>query len=113
MYYQNPYSQFPINRQYPSVDISTFEHSATAFQKTVIEASTILRKFAEPQFAKKLMSAAQTGNQQEVDRLIKSIGVSTPVTTKYTPSGVLLTIHAQAQGSQCCTLTMYLKWGNF
>jgi hypothetical protein len=113
MYYQNPYSQFPINRQYPPVDITTFGHSVTTFQKTVVEASTILRKLAEPQFANRLMSAAQTGNQQEVDRLIKSIGVSTPVTTKYTPSGVLLTIHAQAQGSQCCTLTMYLKWGNF
>ncbi|MFX3673339.1 MAG: hypothetical protein ACE3JQ_02670 [Paenisporosarcina sp.] len=108
MYYQNP---FPINRQYPPVDISTFVHSVTAFQKTVAEASTILNKFAEPQFANWIMSAAQAGNKQEVDRLIKSIGTNTPVTTQYTPSGVLLTIHAQAQGSQCCTLTMYLKWG--
>jgi uncharacterized protein with von Willebrand factor type A (vWA) domain len=112
LYYQNPYSHFPVNRQYSPVDTSTFERSVTAFQKTVVEASTILRKFAEPQFANRLMSAAQTGNQHEVDRLIKSIGTNTPVTTQYTPSGVFLTIHAQAQGSQCCTLTMFLKWGN-
>ncbi|PLR90805.1 hypothetical protein CVD19_22505 [Bacillus sp. T33-2] len=112
MYYQNPYPQFPVYRQYPSVDVSTFEHSVTAFQHTVIQASTILRKFADPQFASRLMTAAQMGNQQEVDRIIKSIGINTPVTSKYTPTGVLLTIHAQAQGSQCCTLTMYLRWGN-
>ena len=113
MYYQNPYSQFPINRQYPPVEVSTFEYSVTAFQKTVAEASTILRKFSERPFASRLMSAAQTGNQQEVDRLIKSIGITTPVTTQYTPSGILLTIHTQAEGSQCCTLTMYLRWGRF
>ena len=113
MYYQNPYySYFPIIRPYPPVDTSTFEQSVNAFQKTVVEASTILRMFAEPQFAKTLMSAAQSGNQQEVDRLIKSIGTNTPVTTQYTPGGILLTIHAQAQSSQCCTLTMFLKWGN-
>ncbi|PLT32109.1 hypothetical protein [Bacillus sp. V5-8f] len=111
MYYQKPYSHLPIYRQYPPVDTSTFEQSVAAFQKTVVEAGSILKKFAEPQFANRLMSAAQQGNQQEVDRLIKSIGTSTPVTTQYTPSGVLLTIHAQALGSQCCTLTMFLKWG--
>jgi len=113
MYYHYPNTQFPINRQYPPVSTTTFEHSVAVFQKTVVEASTILRKFADPLFAHRLISAAQTGNQQEVDRLIKSIGVSTPVITKFTPDGVLLTIHTQAQGLQCCTLTMYLRWGNF
>lgn len=113
MYYHNPYSQYPTYRQYPPIDTSTFEHSITAFQKTVVEASTILRKLADRPFAHRLMLAAQKGNQQEVDGLIKSIGISTPVKTKYTPDGVLLTIHALAQGSQCCTLTMFLKWGNF
>jgi hypothetical protein len=112
LYHQNPYSQFPINIEYPPVDISTFEHSVTAFQNTIAEANTILKKFAEPQFAKRIMSAAQTGNKQEIDRLIKSVGTNSPVTTQYTPSGILLTIHAQAQDSQCCTLTMYLKWRN-
>ncbi|KIL51806.1 hypothetical protein [Jeotgalibacillus soli] len=114
MYYQNPYYQFPINRQqYPPVDVTTFEHSVKAFQVTVVEAGTLLKKFAEPQFAHRIMSAAQTGNHKEVDSLIKSIGISTPVTAKYTPDGIFLTIHAEAQGSQCCTLTMYLRWGKF
>lgn len=113
--YYYPYSQIRINRQqplYPPVDISIFEHSVTSFQKIINEASIILKKFADPQFAFRLMTLAQAGKQLEVDRLIKSIGTSTPVTTQYTPTGILLTIHAQAQGSQCCTLTMYLRWGN-
>jgi len=111
MYY--PYPHYHWNRQYPSVDTATFLQSVTAFQKISGEAGTILKKLSEQQFAYQLMAAAQAGNQKEVDRLIKSIGTSTPVTTKYTPDGVLLTIHADADGSQCCTLTMYLRWGAF
>jgi hypothetical protein len=113
--YYYRYPQFQMNRQqqqYPPVDVSIFSHSVIAFQKIANEAITILRKLADPQFAYSLMAAAQVGNKMEVDRLIKSIGTSTPVTAQYTPSGILLTIHAQAQGSQCCTLTMYLRWGD-
>jgi hypothetical protein len=100
--YYNSYPPFQINRQqpqYPSVDISIFEHSVTAFQKIANEAIIILKMFANPQFAFRLMTLAQAGKQMEVDRLIKSIGTSTPVTTQYTPTGILLTIHAQAQDS--------------
>jgi hypothetical protein len=113
--YYYPYPQFQMNRQqeqYPPVDTNIFVHSVGAFEKIANEVSTLLRKFAEPQFAYSLMTAAQVGNQMKVDRLIKSIGISTPVTAQYTPSGILLTMHAQTQGSQCCTLTMYLKWGD-
>lgn len=111
MYYQNPYNKFPVNRQYPPVDISTFEKSVEAFQKTTFaDARTILNKLSEREFAYKLMSLAQQGKQQEVDRLIKTIGTTAPVTTQYTPDGVRLTIHAQAQGVHCCTLSMFLRW---
>jgi len=111
MYYHYP--QYYWNRQYPPVDTAIFLKSVTAFQKISKEAGTILEKFSEQQFAYQLMDAAQAGNQGEVDRLIKSIGNSTPVTTQYTPDGLLLTIHADADGSKCCTLTMYLRWGAF
>ncbi|HYK74250.1 MAG TPA: hypothetical protein VEV44_14235 [Pseudoneobacillus sp.] len=116
MYYglsHYPYPPYGMYRhpQYPPVDISILSHSVIAFQKIANESSKILKKLAEPPFARRLMVAAQMGNKQEVDRLIKSIGSSTPVTTTFTPTGVLLTIHAEAQGTQCCTLTMFLKWG--
>ena len=112
MYHYYPqYQGYYQQRQYPDVDVETFEHSVTAFQKIADESSEILEKFADREFARRLMAAAQEGNQHEVDRLIKTIGIETAVTTQYTPSGILLTIHADAQGTQCCTLTMYLKWG--
>ncbi|WP_442598404.1 hypothetical protein [Neobacillus sp. D3-1R] len=111
--YYNAYPPYGMYRhpQYPPVDISILSHSVTAFQKIANESIRILKKLAEPEFARRLMTAAQMGNQREVDRLVKSIGSSTPITTTYTPSGLLLTIHAEAQGTQCCTLTMFLKWG--
>lgn len=117
MYYHPNYYPYPLygmyrHPQYPPVDISTLSHSVKAFQKITIESSKILKKLGEPEFARRLMTAAQIGNQKEVDRLIKSIGNGTPITTTFTPSGLLLTIHAQAQGTECCTLTMFLKWGN-
>ncbi|MEW9673460.1 hypothetical protein [Ammoniphilus sp. 3BR4] len=108
MYY--PFPHYDWSRQYPPVDTATFHHSVVAFQKIANESATILSKLAQSPFAHQLMSAAQAGNQREVDRLIKSIGTATPVTTSYTPDGVLLTIHADTQGSQCCRLTMYLRW---
>jgi hypothetical protein len=114
-YYPNtmyPY-QYPNQpRQYMDVDVTIFEKSVTAFQKMAIESSVILKKFADRRFAKSLMTAAQVGNQKEVDRLIKSVGTSKPVTAKFTPSGIQLTIDSESEGTQCCTLKMYLKWGN-
>ncbi|MED4295979.1 hypothetical protein P4678_15120 [Priestia megaterium] len=121
MYYHQyyyPYFQPQINRQphqqqYPPVDTAIFGHSVSAFQKLALESSTLIKMFADPSFSHSLMKAAQAGNQMKVDSLIKSIGVSTPVTAKYNPDGILLTMHAQAQGSECCTLSMFLKWGEF
>jgi len=100
-------------RQYIPVDTAIFGHSVSAFQKLALESSTLLKMFADPGFSHTLMKAAQAGNQMKVDSLIKSIGISAPVTVKYNPDGILLTMHAQAQGSECCTLTMFLKWGEF
>lgn len=119
-HYQNPYPHqyfypsFPqpyAYRQYPEVDETMFLKSVEAFQTITKEASVILNTLSDSDFAHKLMTAAQQGNQQEVDRLMKSIGINTPISTNYTPSGLELKIHADVQGSQCCTLTMYLKWG--
>jgi hypothetical protein len=114
--YNYPYQQhpscYPYFRQYPPVDPTIFSSSVTAFQKIANEASVILKKFGEPPFAHQLMTAAQKGDQNEVDRLMKSIGTGTPITTKFTPSGLLLTIHAKVQQTECCTLSMFLRWGN-
>jgi hypothetical protein len=118
MNYYWPNSMYPHRhipskqREYPDVNIDIFEKSVSVFQKIARESTSILQRFADRRFARELMNAAQSGNQKEVDRLIKSVGITTPVTAKYTPSGIQLIIHAEAEGTQCCTLTMFLKWGN-
>lgn len=73
----------------------------------------VIEKIAEPKFSQTLMTAAQAGNHIQVDNLIKSIGISTSVTAKYNPDGLLLIMPAQSQGEGCCTLTMFLRWGEF
>ncbi|MCR8867297.1 hypothetical protein NQ109_30775 [Priestia megaterium] len=112
--YYYPYRQ-PPPPQYPPIDTAIFGHSVSSLQKLALESSTLLKMFADPSFSHSLMTAAQAGNKMKVDSLIKSIGISTPVTVEYNPDGILLTMHAQAQaqGSQCCTLTMFLKWREF
>ncbi|KAB8126205.1 hypothetical protein F9U64_20385 [Gracilibacillus oryzae] len=96
-------------RQYPEVDTSIFEQSVVSFKEMNKQSAVILDKFAEHEYAQRLMKAAQSGNQSEVDNLIKSIGVSPSIKTKYTPSGILLTI---SEDNPCCVLTMFLRWGN-
>ncbi|SES23681.1 hypothetical protein SAMN04487944_1268 [Gracilibacillus ureilyticus] len=109
------YPYYPVNysyRQYPPVDTSMFEQSVTVFQKIASESVVVLEKFTEKEFSQSLMAAAQSGNREKVDQLIKSIGTSSPIKTEYTPSGILLTIYGDIQGTECCALTMYLRWGN-
>lgn len=113
--YYDPYFQQRMNRQPqpPSVDTSIFSHSVSSLQKITLEANALLKKIAEPKFSQTLMTAAQAGNHIQVDNLIKSIGISTSVTAKYNPDGLLLIMPAQSQGEGCCTLTMFLRWGEF
>jgi hypothetical protein len=44
-----------------------------------------------------LMRAAQSSDEEEVDRIIKSTGVSTIVNTSYTPTGVTFTLYADEE----------------
>jgi hypothetical protein len=107
--YQHPHFQW--NRQYPPVDTQILSQSVIAFRKLMRDGGLLLNKLSEHRFAYQLMSAAQAGNRQEVDRLIKSIGIGSIIKTTYTPSGVMFTIDPNVPGTACCTLTMYLKWG--
>ncbi|MGK0701536.1 hypothetical protein CHN50_15625 [Priestia aryabhattai] len=114
-HYYNPCFQQQMNRQpqSPPVDTSIFSHSVNSLQKIVLESSVLLKKLADPKFSQTLMTAAQAGNHKQVDNLIKSIGISTPITTKYNPDGLLLIMPAQSEGKECCALSMFLKWGEF
>ena len=79
------------------------------------QGSILLDRLGDSDFDVKLMSAAQKGNNSEVDRLIKSIGLKVPVKTKYTPTGVTFELKAHTDPHapmSCCTLTVQLQWGN-
>lgn len=104
----------PTPRMYPPVDIKIFESSVKSFRFLMEQGSILLDRLGNVEFSRRVMSAAQQGNNAEVDRLIKSIGLKVPVTTRFTPTGVnfiLTTQLTQHQPTNCCTLTVAMKWG--
>ncbi|RSK28414.1 hypothetical protein EJF36_16925 [Bacillus sp. HMF5848] len=96
---------------YPEVNPDLFNQSAIAMQKLMKEASLVLKKIADSkQFAMKLMSAAQESNLAQVDELIKSTGISSKVDTSYTPDGIKLKLSSKAGDTDCCHLTISMRW---
>ncbi|MBM4760982.1 hypothetical protein [Bacillus sp. B15-48] len=111
-FYHHQTSPYHHYRQYPPVDETTFIQSVETIQIIARDASTILNKLSDRTFAHQLMTAAQQGNQNEVNRLMNSIGISSQVNTSFTPTGIELKLQNSTANGQCCTLTMFLKWGN-
>jgi hypothetical protein len=102
-------------RQYPQVDVNVFSKSIKTYRLLMDQGSILLDRLGDSGFDVKLMSAAQQGNNAEVDKLIKSIGLKVPVGTKYTPTGVTFELKAHTDPNapmNCCTLTVHLQWGN-
>ncbi|MEH7251539.1 hypothetical protein V7111_05385 [Neobacillus niacini] len=105
----------PLPRQYPQVDVKVFKKSIKSYRLLMDQGSILLDRLADSDFDVKLMSAAQQGNKAAVDSLIRSIGLSVPVITKFTPTGVTfeLTVHPDHNAPMnCCTLKVQLQWGN-
>ncbi|MWC31285.1 ankyrin repeat domain-containing protein [Paenibacillus sp. MMS18-CY102] len=100
-----------LARELPPVDPAMLERSARTFQPMVQDASKLISRLSERSFATPLMAAAQAGHQQEVDRMIRTVATNSRIQTKYTPSGIVLTIEPSDAASTCCNLTMTLKWG--
>ncbi|WP_147536059.1 hypothetical protein [Bacillus marasmi] len=110
--YYPPYPHYL--RTYPPVDTKTFSSSVKNFRILMGQGSRLLDKLAEASFETKMMTAAQQGKQAEVDQLIKSIGLSVPVNTEYTPTGIkfILSTPVPPGGfNSCCSLTVFMKWG--
>jgi hypothetical protein len=112
------YSVFPIIQQhprspYPKVDTKTFQSSVKSFRYLMEQGSLLLDQLGDSRFAYKVMDAAQQGKKAQVESLIKSSGLKVPVTTKYNPTGIIITLHSQAPQTQmnCCTLTISMQWG--
>lgn len=98
---------------YPAVNTEIFLQSIKSFRLLMQQGNRLLDRLIDGNFSKRIMAAAQRGDKKQVDMLIKSIGLSVPITTQYTPSGVIFTLYSPLGDSHvnCCTLTMSLKWG--
>lgn len=119
-YYPSPpvypgyYVNQPIHRQYPPVDVKIFMQSIKSYRLLMDQGSILLDRLGDEGFDIKIMTAAQQGKKDEVDTLIKSIGLRVPVTTKYTPSGITFELSAHPEQNNpfsCCMLTVHMKWG--
>lgn len=98
-------------RPYPDVDPTLFNQSAIAMQTLMKDASILLNKLAESkEFDSKIMKAAQQSNSKAVDELIKSTGIQSTVNTSFNPDGIQLKLSSKAGGTECCHLTITLRW---
>jgi hypothetical protein len=104
----------PYPRSYPPVDVKTFEDSVKSFRFLMDQASILLDRLRDREFAKKMLSAAQQGKKADVDHLISTIGLKVQVVTKYTPTGVNFELISKTDPKHpfsCCTLNVAMKWG--
>ncbi len=112
MNYHPYYSMYNPNRfrSYPDIDLTIFDQSIQQSKILANESLIILKEFSNKIFAYQVMLAAQNGNQQEVDRLLNSLGISSMISTKYTPTGISIELYPKSNESSYCFMNLYLKW---
>jgi hypothetical protein len=121
--YDPPFPFFPVyptihancRFAYPTVDTKIFSKSVKAFSPLMQQGNRLLSHLNNPSFAHKLMDAAQNGRRAQVEALVKSIGLTAPVTTHYSPTGIIFTLHSretQDPFENCCSLSFAIKWGH-
>ncbi|MEC0243509.1 hypothetical protein P4H66_27195 [Paenibacillus dokdonensis] len=108
--YSYPHTYYWI-REYPQVKTDILNHSIQDYYKLMEEGYRILNKLSEHSFAVQVMTAAQAGNKQEVDRLMKTISSNATIQSEFSPSGIGITVDPKVQNTPCCKLAMFLKWG--
>ena len=92
---------------FPTININRFEASVKQMQKIMQQTRLLIDKIASSdQFAKDLMNAAQHSNNETVEQLIKSVGITIEFKTKYTPDGIQIILIEK----DCCSLTLLLEW---
>ena len=113
-----PYLYYPPSpwyyRTYPPVDVKIFSSSVKSSRLLLQQGTVLLNRLEDAGFAYKLMDAAQKGQKTEVDRLVHSTGIKIPVSTRFTPTGVIFDLTAPTSGQHpdnCCSLTLTMKWG--
>lgn len=115
-YFMQPFLQnYPRYRQqqnqYPPVNIQLLDKSARKFQALMKQADLLIEKIINSSsFARELMTAAQLSDQNRVDQLIKSTGITIDVTTTFTPSGIHIVLDNSDSEGDCCKMLIALRW---
>ena len=105
--------QTPQNARspFPQVDTRKFNESAKRFKLLMIQANLFIDTLtASDDFAHRLMDAAQRSDKTEVERLVRTTGVTIKLNIEYTPSGIRIDFSNSDAASGCCTLRMPLSW---
>ncbi|MBU8906060.1 hypothetical protein [Desertibacillus haloalkaliphilus] len=98
-------------RPFPDVDPSSFMDSASASQQLLDSASRLTTAISnDREFSHQIMDAAQRSDFDEVDRLIKEVGIPTEVKTSFNPDLVTFEMNQEVNGMHCCRLVMRLRW---
>ena len=111
--HQQIYNQHPLQIQhsFPPVNTDKLYVSAERFQALIKEARLLTEKIInDPEFAHELMNAAQLSDQDKVDNLIMSTGISIKANAYFSPSGIQIEFDSTEQGESCCKLDMRLTW---
>ncbi len=105
-------NQQPQNRSpFPAVDPDLLYESANQSNKLMKEASMVLDKLASSkEFGARLMDVAQHSNNEEVERLIHSVGITSDVAITYNPDGLQLEFKSKVKEIDCCKLVVSLRW---
>lgn len=96
---------------FPAVDTRRLLVSADKMLKIIKQSQLLINRIVDsPDFASELMDSAQLSNQKKVDELIESTGITSKVTTKFTPSGLHLEFDNTEMLGECCKLQIALRW---
>ncbi|WP_338753724.1 hypothetical protein [Bacillus sp. FJAT-52991] len=112
-YFYPDYLYYPAihQRVYPQIDVTLFKQSAQSMKNLLKETNLLLNKLSDsPSFAYQVMNAAQQAKQKEVERLIKSAGITSKTDISFNPDSIHVELRSKAGGNNCCHLTIALRW---
>ena len=113
MYYFHPHwiaSQNAPN-PFPPVNTQRLHASAEKMLEVIKQSQLLINRIVDsPDFAHDLMDVAQLSNQKKVDDLIESTGITSKVTTTFTPSGIHIELDNSEKIGECCKLQIALRW---
>ena len=96
---------------FPPVNTQRLNASAGKMLEVIKQSQLLINRIVDsPNFAHNLMDAAQLSNQQKVDELILSAGITSKVITKFSPSGIHIELDNAETLGECCKLQIALRW---